>query len=85
MEEEGNPGYDSRIFYPARIGEDLHRKYRLLSKLGWGLSSTVWLAKGIQRFELPNWYMLLVLLNNDSSQMALASQPVFCRQDHQLF
>jgi len=85
MEEEGSPGYDSRIFYPARVGEDLHRKYRLLSKLGWGLSSTVWLAKGIQKFVLPHWHMLLMHLNNDLSQMALEIHRVFRRQDYQLF
>jgi serine/threonine-protein kinase SRPK3 len=49
MEEERYPGNDSRAFYPARVGEDLHRKYRLLSKLGWGTSPTVGMAKDIQR------------------------------------
>lgn len=44
-QEEGKYSfYDPKIFYPARIGETLGGKYRLISKLGWGTGSTVWLA-----------------------------------------
>lgn len=49
LEEETNPDYDPRRFYPARIGETIQR-YQILSKLGWGTGSTVWLAKDIGRF-----------------------------------
>lgn len=44
LEEEKASSYDPGSCYPARIGETLHRKYRLISKLGWGTGSTVWLA-----------------------------------------
>jgi hypothetical protein len=49
LEEEENPDYDPKHFYPARVGETL-RKYQIVSKLGWGTSSTVWLAKEISGF-----------------------------------
>jgi hypothetical protein len=53
LEEEENPDYDPKRFYPARIGETI-QKYQIISKLGWGTSSTVWLAKEINRFvQLP--------------------------------
>jgi hypothetical protein len=42
VEEERNPEY-------ARAAEDTNRKYRLLSKLGWGSSSTVLLAKNMKK------------------------------------
>ncbi|KZF23939.1 kinase-like protein [Xylona heveae TC161] len=40
LEEERNPDYDPRRFYPARAGEVI-RNYRLNSKLGWGTGSTI--------------------------------------------
>jgi serine/threonine-protein kinase SRPK3 len=49
LEEEENPGYDSKRFYPAHVGQTI-QKYQIVSKLGWGTSSTVWLAKEINRF-----------------------------------
>ena len=45
LEEEKVPGYDPSSYYSARVGQTLHRKYRLVSKLGWGSVSTVWLAR----------------------------------------
>jgi hypothetical protein len=50
VEEEKYPFYDPKIFYPARIGEKLGGKYRLVSKLGWGTTSTVWLARETKRY-----------------------------------
>ena len=50
LDEEGNPDYDPRRFYPARIGDTI-QKYQIVSKLGWGTGSTVWLAKDI------NWFV----------------------------
>lgn len=45
FEEENCGNYNPRNFYPARIGETLGGKYELISKLGWGTGSTVWLAR----------------------------------------
>lgn len=49
LEEETSPDYDPRRFYPARVGESIH-KYKIVSKLGWGTNSTVWLVKDVNRF-----------------------------------
>lgn len=45
LEEERCPTYDPKAFYPARVGETLAGRYELVSKLGWGSGSTVWLAR----------------------------------------
>ncbi|KAG5927438.1 hypothetical protein E4U42_002273 [Claviceps africana] len=44
-DEERAPDYDPETCYPARIGETIRGKYRLISKLGWGTASTVALEK----------------------------------------
>jgi len=49
LEEETSPGYYLISFYPTRVGQII-QKYQVLSKLGWGTGSTVWLAKDIKRF-----------------------------------
>lgn len=46
FEEEKSRNYNPKDFYPAHIGDTLHGgKYELVSKLGWGSGSTVWLAR----------------------------------------
>lgn len=49
LEENQHPHYDSRKYYPAHTGETIHKRYSIISKLGWGANSTVWLAKDINR------------------------------------
>ncbi len=61
LEEEGNPDYDPNRFYPARVGEVL-QNYQIVSKLGWGSCSTVWLAKDIKRYVLYFFCSHLVLV-----------------------
>jgi hypothetical protein len=36
QEEDSSTSYDATKYYPACIGELIHDKYRLVSKLGWG-------------------------------------------------
>ena len=47
VEEEKTPYYDPKRFYPARIGEIVGTRYQLATKLGYGTSSTVWLARDL--------------------------------------
>lgn len=47
VEEECVPRYNPRHFYPVRLYEILHDRYQVVAKLGWGTSSTVWLAQDL--------------------------------------
>lgn len=44
LEEETLLHYSLRAFYPVKVGETFKRRYKVLGKLGYGSSSTVWLA-----------------------------------------
>lgn len=48
VDEEICPGYSPKTFYPAKPGEVLAKRYQILVKVGWGSSSTVWLARDIR-------------------------------------
>lgn len=47
VEEEQNQHYNPYHFYPVRLHTTLVDKYVVAAKLGWGTSSTVWLARDI--------------------------------------
>ncbi|KAJ5956297.1 hypothetical protein N7501_010576 [Penicillium viridicatum] len=49
VDEERCPDYTPQDYYTARPGETLGNNYQLLAKIGWGMSSTVWLARDIRR------------------------------------
>ncbi|KAH8584232.1 hypothetical protein B0O99DRAFT_647355 [Bisporella sp. PMI_857] len=48
IEEERVPGYQPE-FYPANPGQVLNNRYKILTKIGWGTASTVWLAEDLER------------------------------------
>jgi hypothetical protein len=49
VDEENVPGYRPEYFYPANPGDVLSGRYELKAKIGWGSSSTVWLARDTHR------------------------------------
>lgn len=61
IEEEQSSSYDPKKYYPARIGETIG-KYRIISKLGWGTSSTAWLAEdtSVSRIILFEEHILIL-------------------------
>ncbi|RHZ70191.1 hypothetical protein CDV55_106711 [Aspergillus turcosus] len=68
VDEEISPVYDSKYFYPARPGEVLADRYQTLVKVGWGVSSTVWLARDLQgHIEEPESVVALKIANNNAS------------------
>ncbi|KAE8318190.1 kinase-like domain-containing protein [Aspergillus transmontanensis] len=48
IEEEEVPLYNPQNFYPVYIGEVIASRYQVVSKLGYGTSSTVWLCRDLQ-------------------------------------
>lgn len=55
VEEEELPDYEADRFYPVRLGEVFHDRYQTIAKLGFGTSSTTWLARDL-------WYKCIMLL-----------------------
>ncbi|KAI5861451.1 serine threonine protein kinase, CMGC group [Durotheca rogersii] len=48
IEEEQFPDYVVSRYYPVCIGEVLRDRYQIVGKLGFGSSSTVWLARDLE-------------------------------------
>jgi hypothetical protein len=48
VEEEAIPGYVATRYYPVRIGQILQNRYQVVGKLGFGITSTVWLARDLE-------------------------------------
>ncbi|KAJ9129998.1 Kinase domain-containing protein [Pleurostoma richardsiae] len=69
VDEETVPGYDWKAFYPAHPGELLDNRYELKTKVGWGSSSTVWLAGDIslKRWRKPRKYTVLKINRCDNT------------------
>lgn len=53
VEEEEMPDYVADRFYPVRLGEVFHGRYQAVTKLGFGSSSTIWLARDLLYGETP--------------------------------
>jgi hypothetical protein len=48
IEEEELPSYVAEKYYPVYIGEIFASRYQVVSKLGYGTSSTAWLCRDLQ-------------------------------------
>lgn len=53
VEEEHIPFYHDIRYYPVRIGEVFGERYQVVGKLGYGSTSTVWLANDLQYVPFP--------------------------------
>lgn len=47
LEEETLPNYQPEKYYPVNQGEVFNDRYQTLAKIGYGVTSTVWLAKDL--------------------------------------
>ena len=48
VEEENIPGYVATRYYPVKIGQIFRNRYQVVGKLGFGTTSTVWLARDLE-------------------------------------
>jgi len=48
VEEERLPFYNRDDYYPVRIGMVIKERYQVVAKLGYGISSTVWLSHDLR-------------------------------------
>ena len=48
IEEETIPGYVASRYYPTQIGEIFQDRYQVVGKLGFGATSTIWLARDLR-------------------------------------
>ncbi|CAK4029640.1 CMGC SRPK kinase [Lecanosticta acicola] len=48
FEEEGLEEFRQGLFYPMQLGDTLASRYQVVGKLGFGSTSTVWLARDMQ-------------------------------------
>jgi hypothetical protein len=55
IEEQTLPRYSPQRYYPVRLGESFKDKYLVIAKLGYGGSSTVWLARDTQAY-VTTWH-----------------------------
>lgn len=47
IEEETLPTYQSEKYYPVHIGDVFEDRYQVVGKLGYGVTSTVWLGRDL--------------------------------------
>lgn len=60
VEEERLPSYNRNHYYPMRMGEVLKDRYRVVAKLGYGASSTVWLCRDLRYSHPPSYFDCLI-------------------------
>ena len=49
VEEEEIPSYRPEDYYPVYIGEVFNSRYQIVTKLGFGANSTVWLCRDLRQ------------------------------------
>lgn len=67
VEEEESEGFPSGDYYPMVIGDVLNSRYQVVGKLGFGVSSTVWLARDMRWVCLWCHSLSFMLIDQGSS------------------
>ncbi|KAJ9318186.1 hypothetical protein DTO271D3_1443 [Paecilomyces variotii] len=76
IEEEHTPHYKPQHFYPVRLHEILNDRYQIAAKIGWGTSSTVWLARDLHQWRWlpPRYVAIKVKDSNYASQESVEKE-----------
>ncbi|KAJ5723664.1 hypothetical protein N7488_001699 [Penicillium malachiteum] len=77
IEEETIPGYVAARYYPTRIGEILQSRYQVVGKLGFGTSSTVWLARDM---DYRRYVTLKIFIKSASLGQQLDDELNICKR-----
>lgn len=67
IEEEAIPDYKADRFYPVTLGEVFEGRFQVIAKLGFGSSSTIWLARDLRHvshLSLSSKYLAVTALSN---------------------
>jgi serine/threonine protein kinase len=75
VEEETVSGYNPKHYYPVKLGEVVHERYKIIGKLGFGSASTVWLCRDLQ--EQHEYVALKVYINSSKYHREL---PIYVRK-----
>ncbi|RAH71116.1 kinase domain protein [Aspergillus aculeatinus CBS 121060] len=62
LDEERFENFKQGKYYPANIGDVLHAKYQIIGELGFGTTSTVWLARDLDTDPLTQPEAIYVTL-----------------------
>ncbi|KAI1913070.1 hypothetical protein LOZ64_004223 [Ophidiomyces ophidiicola] len=68
IEEEEIPNYKADRFYPVQLGEIFQERYQIIAKLGFGSSSTIWLARDLRDHQ---YVSLKIYVNSSLSHREL--------------
>ncbi|KAJ5121529.1 kinase-like domain-containing protein [Penicillium bovifimosum] len=73
LEEETLPNYQPKKYYPVNQGEIFNDRYQTLAKIGYGVTSTVWLAKDLKYHETSasTYVVLKVYVNQNRDEQEL--------------
>lgn len=72
VEEEDIPSYRAELFYPVRVGEVFASRYQVVTKLGYGTSSTVWLCRDLRFASTFNQVFLLLTTPTERTGILLS-------------
>lgn len=80
VEEETLPGYQAEWYYPVRIGEIIASRYQVVGKLGFGRTSTVWLARDLEGCR--HVCLKICILSSVSESYNLQEMAAYERLEH---
>lgn len=56
--KEPSQEYEPGGYHPVQVGDSFHQRYQVISQLGWGQHSTVWLVQDLQSVFSQLWRLI---------------------------